>query len=319
MGIKKNIIPYLGDIKMYIGIDVGGTAIKAILLKDNDIIKYKRIPNITEKMETVLDQISKVIALITTESELKEVKAIGLSIAGQVNYKEGILINAPNMPIQNFNFHDFFMENYKKPSYIDNDVNCAAIAESSVFPIDTSQLFIFLGTGIGGAAVLNDKLIRGSSNLAMEIGHLTYKDNTLLCGCGKKGCYEAYAGAKNIIKIYKKAKSIDTKTEITVKDIENDYLNKEEPGYSIFKEALEALSVLTNDLITTLDPEYIVFGGGVIDHSDIILSHIKSYIKNKIRFSDFNNLKFKKSTFKDKSNAYGSIIGYIKGNNISRR
>jgi glucokinase len=297
---------------MYIGIDVGGTAIKAILLKDNDIINYKRIPNNTKSEKTVLNEISKIIELIVTKDELDKIEAFGLSIAGQVDYKNGILVNAPNMPIKNFNFHNFFMENYNKPSYIDNDVNCAAIAESSIFPLNSSQLFIFLGTGIGGSAILNGNLLRGQNNLAMEIGHLTYKENSLLCGCGKYGCYEAYAGAKNLIGLYKKAKNIPNTQEITVKDIENDYLNKKEPGFSIFKEALTALAILTNDLITTLNPEYIVFGGGVIEHSNIILSYIKNYVKKEIRFSKFKELKFRKSTFKDKSNAYGSIIGYIK-------
>jgi len=296
---------------MYIGIDVGGTAIKAILLKDNDIVKYKRIPNDTRTEETVLNEISKIITHLVNKEELKKIKAIGLSIAGQVDYKNGILVNSPNIPIRNFNFYNFFMENYNKPSYVDNDVNCAAIAESSIFPLNSSQLFIFLGTGIGGASILNGHLLRGQNNLAMEIGHLTYKENTLLCGCGKKGCYEAYAGAKNLIRIYKEAKNITNK-DITVKDIEEDYLNKKEPGYSIFKESLNAISILTNDLITTLNPEYIVFGGGVIEHSNTILSYIKKYVKENIRFSDFNNLKFKTSAFKDKSNAYGSIIGYIK-------
>lgn len=296
---------------MYIGIDVGGTAIKAILLKDNDIINYKRIPNNTQSKETVLNEISKIIDLIATKKEFNKVEAIGLSIAGQVDYQKGILVNAPNMPIKNFNFHDFFMKNYNKPSYIDNDVNCAAIAESSIFPLNSSQLFIFLGTGIGGGAILNGHLLRGQHNLAMEIGHLTYKENTLLCGCGKKGCYEAYAGAKNLIRIYKEAKNIHNE-DITVKDIENDYLNKEEPGFSIFQEALAALSILTNDLITTLNPEYIVFGGGVIEHSNIIIAFIKNYVKNNIRFSDFKELKFRTSTFKDRSNAYGAIIGYTK-------
>ncbi len=297
---------------MYIGIDVGGTAIKAILLKDNDIINYKRIPNNTQSEKTVLHEISKIINLIVSKEELNNVEAIGLSIAGQVDYKNGILVNAPNMPVKNFNFHKFFMENYNKPSYIDNDVNCAAIAESSIFPLNSSQLFIFLGTGIGGAAILNGKLLRGQNNLAMEIGHLTYKENTLQCGCGKKGCYEAYAGAKNLIRIYKEAKNIQNDKEITVKDIEDEYLNKQEPGYSIFQEALTALSVLTNDLITTLNPEYIVFGGGVIEHSNTIMNYIKNYVKQEIRFSDFKELKFRTSAFKDKSNAYGSIIGYIK-------
>jgi len=280
------------------------------LLKDNDIIKYKRIPNNTDTKETVLDSIKKIIDLTVSNEEMKKVKAIGLSIAGQVDYKKGILVNAPNMPIKNFDFREFFLNEYNKPSYIDNDVNCAAIAESSIFPVDTTQLFIFLGTGIGGAAIINGNLLRGSNNMAMEIGHMTYKDNTLLCGCGKKGCYEAYAGAKNLIRMYKEKTGIAD--DVTVKDIEEDFLNKKEPGYSLFKEALNALSVLTNDLITALNPEYIVFGGGVAEHSDIILSEIKRYVKNKIRFADYNNIKFRLSTFKDKSNAYGSIIGFIK-------
>jgi len=295
---------------MYIGIDAGGTTIKGLLLKNNEMIKFIRHPNDTTTADTVLNSITYVIESLVSDEDMKYVKAISLSIAGQVNYKKGVLKNAPNMPLKNFNFTKFFKERYNKLSYIDNDVNCAAIAEGSVYPSNTTQLFIFLGTGIGGALIVNGKLLRGKNNLALEIGHLTYKDKTLECGCGKKGCYEAYAGAKSMIKRYQNLKGITT--SLNVKVIEKAYREKEKEALIVFQDALDALGVLTNDLITLINPEYIIFGGGVIDYSDLILDSIKDYVKNNIRFEKFSNIKFKNSLFKDKSNAYGAIIGFLR-------
>ncbi len=297
---------------MFIGVDVGGTTVKVLLLKDNEIVKFDTVPNNTLSQNSVLDSIKKGINKIVSSEELKKVEAIGLSIAGQVDYENGILKNAPNMPLKNFNFTNFFKEEYNKPSFVDNDVNCAALAETSLYPSISTQIFIFLGTGIGGAAVINGKMLRGSSNLAMEIGHMTYKDGTYLCGCGKRGCYESFAGGKNLIKHYKEEMGL-TK-DITIIDVEEAFLKKEPVAVKLYEEVLHAISVLTNDLITLLDPDYIIFGGGVIEHSKVIVDSVKEYIQEKIRFSEFSKIKFKESVFKDRSNAYGAIVGYIKKN-----
>lgn len=297
---------------MYIGIDVGGTTVKALLLKGNEIVTFDKVPNDTTSKETVLKSIRKGIEKIVTPQELEKVQAIGLSIAGQVDHKNGILKNAPNMPLKNFDFYKFFRDEFGKSSYVDNDVNCAAIAESSLYPPHTTQLFIFLGTGIGGAAIIDGRLLRGSDNLGMEIGHMTFKDGGHSCGCGQKGCYEAYAGGKSLIRLYKEATGKDG---VAAVEIERQYLAGDEIATPIFKNALMALSELTNDLVTLLNPEYIIFGGGVIDHSKVILPEIKKYLSSKIRFADFKKLKFKESVFKDQSNAYGAIIGFIEHQN----
>ncbi len=296
---------------MYIGLDVGGTNIRGILLKDDKIVKFLKTDNNTENKETILESIDNIINELVSEKEINLVKSINLSIAGQIDCENGILKSSPNLPIKDFSFSKYFLDKYNKASYIDNDVNCAAIAESSLYPSNSSQLFIFLGTGIGGAFINNGSLVRGINNLAFEIGHLHYHKSKELCGCGKVGCYEAWVGAKSAIARYKKIKNIENE-KIHMIDIENAYLNGEKEASEVFLDTIEGISMLTNDLITLLNPKYIIFGGGVIEHSNILLTKVKEYIEENIRFEKISNIEFKKAIFKAKSNAYGSIIGYIK-------
>ncbi len=295
---------------MFIGVDVGGTTVKTLLLIENEIVSFETEPNDTTSEKTVLESIERGIAKIISKEDILKVEAIGLSIAGQVDSQNGVLINAPNMPLKNFDFNRYFKKKYGKPCFVDNDVNCAAIAESSLYPVDTTQIFIFLGTGIGGAAMINGKMLRGANNLAMEIGHMTHIDGGHLCGCGKKGCYEAYAGGKSLNRLYQEVTK--TKEYMNIIKIEEGALNRDKHALKIFNEAVHALSALTNDLITIFNPDYIIFGGGVIEHSKTLLDSIKEYLKSNIRFADLSKIKFKESVFKDRSNAYGAVLGYIK-------
>ncbi|MBN2693722.1 ROK family protein [bacterium] len=295
---------------MFIGVDVGGTTIKTLLLAENEIIAFETEPNVTTSEKSVLESIEKAISKIISKKDMGKVEAIGLSIAGQVDSQNGILINAPNMPLKSFNFNKYFKEKYGKECFVDNDVNCAAIAESSLYPVNTTQIFIFLGTGIGGAAMINGKMLRGANNLAMEIGHMTHIDGGHQCGCGKRGCYEAYAGGKSLNRLYQEATG--TTEYMNIIKIEDGALNGDKHASKIFNEAIHALSALTNDLITIFNPDYIIFGGGVIEHSKTILDSIKGYLKSNIRFANLSDIKFKESVFKDRSNAYGAILGYIR-------
>ncbi len=264
-----------------IGIDIGGGSIKSGVY-DSD---GKELKHLSTQMPNNLTNESflKTIELATTPLlEGFVIKGIGVGSPGPLDNEKGILLESANMPnIKNVKIKDFLESTYKIPVRYENDANCAALGESFFgnYRNTSSQLILTLGTGIGGGFVNQKVLYTGYQGNGIEIGHMTAVIGGALCGCGQKGCVEAYFSTKGFVHRYQE------KTNTELNNAEAFFLEVRN-GNKIAREILD-FGVLTmaetiRGAVHLLNPEAVVFVGGITLAWDLFGDHLESLIRSKI-------------------------------------
>ena len=287
----------------YIGVDIGGTGIKAgivdekgnIILKDSvpteKGIDYKGLAkSIYNLLQTVLDD-----AKITQD----DIVSVGMGCPGTIDAKNGMVVYANNINLTNAPLCEELKKYIDKPIYIDNDANCAALGEFFALGDDTVSDFvaITLGTGIGGGVVINKKLYSGFKGAGAELGHMVIEKGGEGCSCGRKGCWEAYASATALIRETKKAADKNPASYIA-KLIEENGGNAngkmvwdakeagDETAQKVIDQYVENLSEGLANIINSFRPEIIAIGGGVCRQGDNLLNPLKDALKGKIYGGD---------------------------------
>jgi len=282
----------------YIGIDVGGTGIKAgLVTEDGKIIYTCSVP--TQKDKNYIVLIKDIAGLIfkilkETKTDQNNIKSIGIGFPSSVDAKTGTVIYTANINLNNAPVKEELKKYINKPIYIANDANCAARGEYFALNDDTVENFIAitLGTGIGGGIVINKKLYTGSNGSAGEVGHIRIVSDGIKCSCGRDGCWECYASATALMRETKKAAD-ENPHSLLAKNIKAN--NGCVTGKLVFDTAKQgdqtAVSVIDNyikyigegiiDLINIFQPSIITIGGGISRQKDNILIPLKNYINGK--------------------------------------
>lgn len=281
--------------KYRIGVDIGGTNIKIALVDfDGKIIYSNTTPTRAEMgYEAGVNNIKQAIKdlMQETNQDSKTIEAIGFGLPGQIDYKEGVVKNLPNIPgWVNIPLGKIIEEEFSIPTRLDNDVRCAALGELNFGAGKGCEnlICITIGTGIGSGIVLNGKLVRGASNAAGEIGHIKMELNGgPLCGCGDYGCFEAYASGPSIVSMAKeyisggksaKYKEMATDGIITPYLVAQAALQGDAVSIQIFKQMGKIIGTGLTSVINLLNPEKIIIGGGVADAGEILLEPIRNTV-----------------------------------------
>ena len=281
--------------KFRIGVDIGGTNVKIALVDfDGKIVYSNTVPTRAEMgYEAGVNNIKQAIKELMQETgeSAKTIEAIGFGLPGQIDYKEGVVKNLPNIPgWVNIPLAKIIEDEFSIPTRLDNDVRCAALGELNFGAGKNCEnlICITVGTGIGSGIVLNGKLVRGASNAAGEIGHIKM-DMTggPLCGCGDYGCFEAYASGPAIVTMAKeyisggksaKYKEMATDGIITPYIVAQAALQGDAVSIQIFKQMGKIIGTGLASVINLLNPEKIIIGGGVADAGEILLDPIRKTI-----------------------------------------
>ncbi len=284
--------------KYRIGVDVGGTNVKIALVDfDGKIVYSNTVPTRAEMgFEAGVNNIKQAIKELMSETgeSLQTIEAIGFGLPGQIDYKEGVVKNLPNIPgWVNIPLAKIIEDEFSIPTRLDNDVRCAALGELNFGAGKGCEnlICITVGTGIGSGIVLNGKLVRGAANAAGEIGHIkmTMNDGPL-CGCGDYGCFEAYASGPAIVTMAKeyisggksaKYKEMATDGIISPYIVAQAALQGDAVSIQIFKQMGKIIGLGLSSVVNLLNPEKIIIGGGVADAGDILLEPIKQTIKER--------------------------------------
>ena len=277
-----------------IGIDVGGTNVKIALVDDKGKIIYSNsVPTYANMgYEYTVNNIKQAIRdlLKETNTSSKDIEGIGFGFPGQVDYQHGVVRLAPNIPgWVNVPIAKVFEEEFKIPTRVDNDVRCAALGELNFGAGKGCEnlICITVGTGIGSGLIINGKLVRGASNSAGEIGHIKL-DMTggPLCGCGDRGCLEAFASGPSIVSMaeeYIRGGKSTKYRELANPDI-TPYIVSEAAkqgdrvAQKIFTIMGEYIGIGLTSVVNLLNPEKIIIGGGVADAGEILLNPIREMI-----------------------------------------
>ncbi len=270
-----------------IGIDLGGSHIAiGVIDKNGKILEKteKRLKGIitTEVKKVIEETIFETVEKYRKEYEIEE---IGIAIPGTVNKTE--VIKSVNLGLKNYKIVEILNKKINIPIKIKNDAKSAAIAESKFGALKgyNRVLFLTLGTGIGGAVIVNNKLLDTGDLPGCEIGHMVIEKDGLECNCGRKGCFEKYASMKAFKNNLRKALGYDE--NFSGKELLALIKNtkKEDKNYKIInkikQEYIEYLSIGLANLINIFEPEVIGIGGSFVYFEDVLLDDLKNEIISK--------------------------------------
>ena len=279
----------------YIGIDIGGTGIKAGLVKENgEIIHKDSIPtNATadyrDLVKDMADLVNKVVA--DAGISMDDVKSVGMGCPGSIDDKNGIVSYANNINMKNAPVCDEFRKHIDKPTYINNDANCAALGEFFALEDENVSDFvaITLGTGVGGGIVINKKLYTGFNGTAGELGHIVIHVDGEPCSCGRKGCWEAYSSATAIIRDTERAAKAHPDSLVAKLVEENGgkgsgktafvAMREGDPvGKEIVDNYIKYLAEGIANIVNSFRPAVIAIGGGVSKEGDNLLIPLREEV-----------------------------------------
>ena len=193
--------PLRTDLRVAVGVDLGGTNARAALidLQTGKLLAETREPVRDREPANVADLVQKVVERVDPE---KHRQGVGIGFAGMLRGWTGVVANAPNFGWREVDFRRLLRERLGTNVELYNDLNAIAFGEArfGAGRGAAEMLCVFVGTGVGAGLVLNSKLYIGATHLAGEIGHVKVIPGGRLCGCGQRGCIEAYVSGRNIAK-----------------------------------------------------------------------------------------------------------------------
>lgn len=304
------------DKKYVVGVDLGGTKIFTALVDLNGkIVKEIEVKTEADKgSQAVLNKIISTIDNVIQGISIEDIKAIGVGSPGPLDVKKGVIIYTPNLPFKNFNIVEPIKEKYKVETYLDNDANVATLGEY-IFGAGkgtNNMIFMTVSTGIGGGAIINGSLFRGSTANALEIGHMTINKDAARCGCGNVGCAEAMASGTAIMKLAKEAVSSNAITtlknysHITTKDVFIEAEKGDKISKEIIDRSLTYLGITVSNIANIFDPDVIVVGGGVSNAGKIVFDKINDEVEKRTLRVIKDNAIIKKAELGGKAGVLGA-------------
>ena len=286
---------------IYIGIDLGGTGIKAGVVDDNGKILCKdSCPTGVERgYGPMIQDMGEMAIEVTRESghTMADVKAIGIGIPGIIDPHTGRIPFCNNLFWTDVPILDEMKKYTDVPVYVDNDATVAGLAESvaGVSAGVKNSVFVTLGTGIGGGVILNGKVFTGSHGCATEIGHMVTVDGGEPCNCGKRGCWERYASATALIREGRRlcerkpdcamAKAVNGDLEAVTAKIIIDLAKDGDPDCAeLFAWYVRHICIGLSNLINVYDPEMFVLGGGVSHAGAFLLDAVRAELPKWVFF-----------------------------------
>lgn len=287
----------------YIGIDLGGTNIKAGVVDENGrIISTAFAKTLPQRpYEEVVRDMAGCMTTVMKHISIgpKDVAAVGIGIPGLARQEDGSVIFCTNLGWKNIPLRAEMQKYLDKPVFIDNDATVAGYAESvaGVSKGTACSVFLTLGTGTGGGIVINGRPWSGSHGIGSELGHMTIAVDGVPCSCGNNGCAERYTSATAIIRMAKQA-CMTYQDSLMMKmaggDLERinakivfDAAKEGDPtAYQVFDRYCDYLAVTIYNIIAMIDPDMIILGGGVSHAGEFLLENVRRKVPRYLLYKE---------------------------------
>ncbi|NOT01875.1 MAG: ROK family protein [Phycisphaerales bacterium] len=272
-----------------IGIDLGGTETKGALvdrnlkIMTNDVCATpaKAGPDVViAEMGNMFDRLAKG----------RSIAAVGIGCPGPLSPSRGIVFNLPNMPgWKNVALRDRFAECVSRPVVIENDANAAAYGEyrGGGWDVDGDMVLLTLGTGVGSGTIINGRVFGGTFETASEWGHVIVQPDGPACGCGQRGCLEAYASANAVAERVRLAVNSGTESSlaenvrrgetITSRDVEKAMRGGDALAERVWDEACRYLGLACVAIQHAINPRYVLLGGGMSAAGAILVERVRRH------------------------------------------
>jgi len=246
---------------MQLGINIGGTYLRYELRVDGKTVEKASLKSAEVGLCYFLEMFLK---------KEKRIATVFISYAGQI--QEGVILASPNIAIDKHEIKAYIEAKYSVNLFIENDLNCAVLAEAKVY--NTEDICaIYMGTGLGLGVISSSKLLRGSENIATELGHIPYKKSPFKCNCGKENCIELFCSGSGLLR-WKKYFELNSK--LSLKEL---HQSEDEKAKAIYSTFVEALLYAAGTVITLFNPEVLVLGGGLITNNNELLEVVREKIE----------------------------------------
>lgn len=276
-----------------LGIDLGGTTTKFAIMKPQGEIQQRWsiqtdvLNDGNNIIPNIIDSINHHLQLY--QMSAKQFQGIGIGTPGSVDYQTGTVDSAFNL---NWDRPMALKEQIELhtniPVQVENDANVAALGERWLGAGKNSDnvAFVTLGTGVGGGIIINGQIIHGQGGSAGEIGHMTINPQGYRCTCGKKGCLETVASATGIVHVAhdyaqeyagdsELKASLDNGDDLTAKDV-FDLAKQNDPlALKVTSAVCDQLGLALSIVAVTINPQYIIIGGGVSNARDFLLQRVQ--------------------------------------------
>ncbi|MFO0808493.1 MAG: ROK family protein [Gemmataceae bacterium] len=288
----------MNETPLFVGLDVGGTTMKAGVVDDNGkpLSTPATLPTEAGKgQEHGLGVMAETIrqAAMAAHVSMDEIAAIGVATPGSMDIAAGLILDPPNLkPWRNVPVRQFIADTFGLPTAFQNDANAAALGEFWVGAGKEyrSMVLFTLGTGIGGGIVIGDQILEGEHSHGGELGHIKIEmTRPRLCGCGKRGCLEAYASATAIVQRTHEALNADdgrsslhavvrATGELTAKDVFQAAAAGDALAAAIVDDTAKYLAIGAANLMHVIDPQVIAFAGGMTAAGEPLLNAIRAKV-----------------------------------------
>lgn len=279
-----------------IGVDLGGTKIETALVSDDgEILLARRRPTDAGRgPEAILASIEEAVKDVMKEVAVPFLP-VGIGVAGQVDAAKGVVRASPNLEWRDVPMGSRLSSALGTPVHITNDVRAATWGEWRHGAGRTAEdiLCVFVGTGIGGGAVIGGRILEGHSNTAGEIGHTPLVFGGRKCTCPNRGCLEAYAGGWAIAERAREAAEADEEgarllleragglEKIQASDVGGSARSGDAFSERLMAETAAYLAAGVAGFINAFNPAVMVFGGGVIEGNPELISHVAEAVRKR--------------------------------------
>ncbi|MBW2623815.1 MAG: ROK family protein, partial [Deltaproteobacteria bacterium] len=285
--------------KIAVAVDLGGTNIRVAAIDEQGNVrkKIKRPSLAKEGKEPVVRNLLSAIKEIYQASPEKQIKGVGLGIAGAINMDKGIITQSPNFPgWEGYQIKGEIEAEFsqKIPVILENDANAAAMGERwKGAGIGINYLLcLTLGTGIGGGIIINGKLLHGADGMAGELGHITVAPDGPRCNCGNHGCLEALASATAIKREATMALKNRPESElnsrcggnvkaITAEMVYHSATSGDLVSRKVYQTMGKYLGIGIASLVNIFNPEMVIIGGGVSKAWDLFGPYTKKEVSKR--------------------------------------
>jgi glucokinase len=261
-----------------VGVDVGGTKVAVARVDGTKVGEAREWPTELSSSEGMLDQIEAAVR------EMGEYQAVGIGVPSQIDWATGQVLSSVNIPLKGVALRQELGVRLGVPVFVDNDGNCAALAEAQILGAQ-HLLMLTLGTGVGGGIVIDGRVFRGATGLGAELGHVVVEADGPACpgNCPNRGCLEALCSGQ----------ALEREATELAKDKPDGRLGRaaaddgrvsgreavaaaregDEDALRLFESFGRWLGVGMASLVNAFEPEQLVIGGGLSSEHELFLQH----------------------------------------------
>ena len=242
-----------------VGVDLGGTKLAAGRVADGRIETLAAEPTPAGGAAAILEAVVRLASRVGRPD-----LPVGLAVAGQVEPGSGTVLGAPNLPLAGVPVRTELARRLGVPVRTENDVTAAAVGQWLLLdPPPAVLAVITVGTGVGGGVVVDGRPFGGAHGLAVEAGHVVAVPGGERCACGRRGCVEAYAGGRALLRRYRSLAGETGNGAASAEAVLALARAGDPVAVRVWEDARRALEVLVRAVLLLFDPDVLALGGGV--------------------------------------------------------